>query len=697
MRRGQMDIDTIATTAPKRRRHLWAYGLGIFVALIVAVVAFWNWDWFIPMVNARATAALGRTTSIQHLDVKLGRTTAVILSGVEVANADGLGRGKPFVQIGKLTVMADVMAYIHNKQIVIPQIIVDQPVVEADQDATGKASWTGLGSSSSAPAKGKSDPAAGPRIGQLVINEGQAHVVMAKLKADFNLAVSTRSADDAPAADHDKAAANGGQIVVDAKGTYAAAPITGRFVGGALLSLRDAANPYPVDLHLANGPTKVALTGTLQNPLNFAGANLKLEFSGPNGALLTPLTGVPIPETPPYSLSGGLDVEGKKVKFEHFTGKLGSSDLNGDIAIDPTQDKPVVEATLFSRQVDLKDLSGFIGGKPDEAPAQTAVSPKLLPATPINLPKLNAANIKLRYKGEHILGRSVPLDNIVADVDITDGRISAKPISFAVGAGQIVISTDLDPVNEHAFRTKTEVQFKRLDVAKLLASTGAVQGAGTMSGSINLTSTGNSFSTLMGNGDGGFRVGMGGGNLSALLVDLAGLEFGNALLSALGIPDRATIQCFAIDMSLTHGILNTKTFLLDTSEARVLGTGSINLGTESIDYKLKTDSKHFSIGTLPTPIDLGGTFKKPSISPEVGPLALRAGAAIGLGVLFPPAALLPTIQFGTGDDDACQVAEAPIANAVNTAAGKQEIGPAPRPRPAVRRPAPRRPAIHHHR
>jgi uncharacterized protein involved in outer membrane biogenesis len=688
-----METDVIATKPPKRRRHIWAYGLGLFVVLIVAVIAFWNWDWFIPMVNARATAALGRKTTVQHLDVKLGRTTAVILSGVEVANPDGIGDGKPFAQIGKLTVMADVMAYIHTRQIVIPQIIVDQPVIEADQEADGKASWTGLGSSSSSePAGGKADPAAGPRIGQLVINDGQAHVVMAKMKSDFHLAVSTRSADDAPAKDHDKAAANGGQIVVDAKGTYAAQPITGQFVGGALLSLRDAANPYPMDLHLANGPTKVALTGTVQNPLNFAGANLKLEFSGPNGALLTPLTGVPIPETPPYSLAGGLDIEGKKVKFEHFTGKLGSSDLNGDISVDPTQEKPFVDANLFSRQVNLKDLSGFIGGKPGEAPAQKAVSAKVLPDTPINLPKLNAANVKLRYKGEHILGREVPLDNIVADVDITDGRISAKPISFAVGTGQIVIATDLDPVNEHAFKTKTDVQFKRLDVAKLLASTGAVEGAGTMSGSLNLVSTGNSFSTLMANGDGGFRVGMGGGNLSALLVDLAGLEFGNALLSALGIPNRANIQCFAIDMGLTHGVLNTKTFLLDTSEARVVGTGTISLGPETIDYKLKTDSKHFSIGTLPTPIDIGGTFKKPSIAPEIGPLALRAGAAVGLGVLFPPAALLPTISFGTGDDDACQVAEAPIAAAVNKAAGRREVGPARRAvgrHPAVRHAVPR--------
>ncbi len=694
-----------------RRRHIWAYVLTLFVAAIVAVVALWNWDWFIPIVNARASAALGRKTTVEHLDVKLGRTTQVILSGVKVENAEGLGNGKPFADIGKLTVAADVMSYVRNRQIVIPQIIADRPVIEADANTDGKASWTGLGGSSSTPAAtGKrADPNAGPKIGQLVINEGQAHVAIAKLRADFNLAITTRSAADAPAAQRDKAVSNGGQIVVDAKGTYAAQPIIGQFIGGALLSLRDTTNPYPVDLHLANGPTKVSLIGTLQNPLNFAGANLKLEFAGPNAALLTPLTAVPIPETPPYSIAGGLDIDGKKVKFEHFTGRLGSSDLNGEIDVDPTQEKPFVDANLFSRQVDLKDLAGFIGGTPGHtntpgaAPAQRAevaraeASPKLLPDTPINLPKLNAANVRLRYKGAHILGRSIPLDDIVANVDITDGRIVAKPISFAVGTGTIAINTDLAPVSEREFKTDTNVQFKRLEVAKMLGKTGLVEGTGAVSGEVSLVSTGNSFATLVGHGNGGFQVGMAGGNVSAVIVDLAGLEFGNALLSALGVPDRAQIQCFAINMPLRNGVLNTQRFLLDTTEARVQGNGTIDLNTETLNYAVQAHSKNFSVGSLPTPINITGSFRRPSIAPAAGPLGLRAGAAVGLGVLFPPAALIPTVQFGISEDGACQQAEAPIAAKVNAAAGMHVMGAATRhaaPRRAMRQTVIRRRTNH---
>lgn len=673
-----MTDPTSPPAPPRKRRHIWAYAFAGVVVAGVAVVALWDWDWFIPLVNARASAAAGRTVTIQHLDVKLGRTITVAASGVEVANPDGLGGGKPFAEIAKLTVVADAMAYIQHRQIVIPQIILDQPVVEADENSAGKASWSGLGGGGPS---GSSDPAAGPRLGQLVINGGHAHVALAKLKANFNLEIATRQPDALQGAERDKAVANAGQIVVEAKGTYAAQAITGRFIGGALLSLRDVANPYPVDLKLANGPTRVALTGTVQNPLNFAGADLKLELAGPSMGLLMPLTGIPLPETPPFSIAGMLDYADRKIRFTHFAGKVGSSDIGGDILVDPTQERPFVEATLASRQVDLTDLGGLIGATPGRkdtpglAPqqkaqlAQAEASAKLLPSTPINLPKLNAANVKLHYKGEKIIGRGVPLDNIIADVTITDGRIVLHPVSFAVGTGEIAIDADLQPEGK-AVKAKADITFKRLDVARLLASTGAVKGAGTLSGSANIDSAGDSLATLLGRGNGGFRVGMAGGNLSALLVDLAGLEFGNALLSALGVPDRADIRCLAVDMALRHGTLDTKTFLLDTSEARVVGTGTIDLATERLDLKLKTDSKHFSIGTFPTPINVGGSFKDPSIAPDIGPLALRGGAAVGLGVLFPPAALLPTIQFGVGEDGACVKAEAPIANQVNAAAGK---------------------------
>ena len=51
-------------------------------------------------------------------------------------------------------------------------------------------------------------------------------------------------------------------------------------------------------------------------------------------------------------------------------------------------------------------------------------------------------------------------------------------------------------------------------------------------------------------------------------------------------------------------------------------------------------------------------LKNPAIHPELGEAAARAGAAVGLGLLFPPLALLPTIQLGVGENSQCEALQA---------------------------------------
>lgn len=639
----------VTAAAPRRRRRIWPIPVGLLVAGVVALIVLWDWDWFRPPLETFLSARVGRQVTIGHLALHISRHPRVVLTDVQIANPPGFPEAPYFTRIGRLAITADAMAYIDRRQIVIPRIDLDQPDVNALQHVDGAATWdlpklaSGSSTSSGPP----------PQIGDLVIRDGRTHVVMPKLKADFMLGIHTVGASDTKPA----------RIVIDADGTYARQKITGHAEGGALLTLRDAANPYPIEARVENGPTKVTLDGTVQDPLHFAGTNLRLHLSGPDMALLYPLTGIPIPTTPPYDIAGQLAYADRKIRFDEFRGRLGSSDIGGTIAVDPTTPhRPTVTADLASRRVDLADLGGFVGSEPGRTttPGETRAekraveranaSSRLLPTTPINVPKLNAMDVHLRYRSDSVLGRGVPFDSFAAVLDIVDGAVDVHPITLGVGRGTINGDISLAPAGGHDFHTKADVRFDHVDIGRMLAATGLVHGAGLMGGRVDLESTGDSVSTLVGHGDGGALLLTSGGNLSALIVDLSGLQLGNAILSALGFPNRARLQCFALDMQLRRGVLDTRTLLADTTEGDLIGSGEVNLADERIDMSLRTLTRHFSVGSLPTPIHIGGTFKDPSVAPAAGPLAARAGAAVGLGILLTPlGALLPTVQFGTGD------------------------------------------------
>jgi uncharacterized protein involved in outer membrane biogenesis len=639
------------TRPPTPRRGRGLQILGAVAVLIALLIFFWNWDWFIPLVEADASSTLGRKVSLQHLHVGLGRTTEITATGISIANPNNFAPGN-LATVDRLLIDVDVMAYIHNRVLSLTTIEVDHPVATVRQLPGGSNNYTLHMQSSGS----SSTP---PQIGNLIINDGTASVVMAKYKTNMDLTVATQPA---PVGSF----IQGDEIVVTAHGTYSAQPITGRFIGGALLSLSDPANPYPIDLHITNGSTTVSLVGTIEQPETFGGARLKLSLAGQDMSNLFPLTGIPLPATPPYSITGNLNYSKNTIRFDDFYGRVGSSDLEGNLdESHPAGAKPLVTATLASHRVDLTDLGGFLGATPGKTttPGQNAATreqmaaveadPKLLPSKPVNLPKLNMANFEVHYTGEHIINRDVPLDNVVVNLSIENGRITLHPLNFAVGTGTIASDIDLNPV-DNVLHTRANIDFRQLQLGRLMSATHAFAGDGTVGGSAHLVATGNSLAAMLAHGDGSAQLFLNhGGDVSALLVDLAGLQAGDAVLSALGVPQKTNMQCLIADFALTNGQMDTKAFLIATSEANILGSGTADMQTEKLNLAMSTEATHFSILNFSTPINIHGTLKHPSVLPAPGPLAARAVPAIGLGVLFPPLALIPTIRLGLGDKNAC--------------------------------------------
>lgn len=634
---------------PKPARPRWIVP-GLLGLAVVAAVLLWDWNWFRPLVERQASAALGRPVNMQRFDVELGRYPLLSGEGIVVANPPEFPAESRFGSIDRLAVRVDLWRLLRG-QLRLLEIAADRPLGDLRPGPSGEPNWK-----FSFTGDRGDEPGTDMEIGRLDIREGRIHVLEPRFKSDFVLDLRTE-------------ATPGGEprLRIDVNGTYAGEPITGRFIGGSLLSLREPDQPYPVDLELANGPTRVTLKGTVQRPLQLGGANLDLTFRGNDLAALYPLTGVPTPPTAAYQLKGKLDYAEQRVRFRNFSGTVGQSDLSGNLEIDLSRKKRLIRADLVSEKVVLADLAGIVGATPGEAGArgdtakqkrQRAAeerSGRLLPDRPINLPRIRAADLDAHYKAKRIESDKTPVDNLETHVIVKDGFISLKPLRFGVGeGGQIASNIEIDG-RKDLVHAVADIDFRRIDLKRLMQETRAFEGAGLIGGTARIDGRGNSMAAVFGSGNGELKLFMNNGQFSALLVNLAGLEFGKALLSAIGLPSKTQVRCMVSDFELKQGQLGTRMLLLDTGEANVIGDGSINLRDETLDYRIHTKPKRFGLGSLRAPIHIDGSFKNPRIRPDWERLAVRGGAAVALGVLLTPlAALLPTVELGLGKDHDCK-------------------------------------------
>ncbi|MBR0655079.1 AsmA family protein [Plastoroseomonas arctica] len=630
------------------RFRRWMVVVAVPLLALGVLAVLFSWSWFIPMVEVRASAALGQPVTIGGLGVRLGRVTEVQLRDVVVANPAGFQGDAPFARVRELTVRLDVMAYLRGDGIVLPAIAVRGGDVQARLSADGVSNLA-LAAPSPAlgnPATPTPAPAPGPRvrIGSIRVDETTAHVVYPELRGDVTAQIETR---EMPTA--------GLVVTAEGRGTYAGQPLTASFIGGTIADLNTNERPWPIALSIQNGRTEATVEGRLRDPFALAGADLRLSLAGPDLAMLTPLTGVPIPQTPPFRVAGRLDYSETHYRFTEIDGLVGRTDIGGTLTIDPRGRVPDVTAALRSRRVDLRDLAGFIGGQPVRGTPvrpDAAASGRVLPNAPVNVPKFEAANVHLQYEAGQVLGNSTPLDNLRVSLELVDGIVTIRPLRFGVGSGAIEADIVLTPQPEGTVQAVAGINFQQVDIARLMSAAGS-RGGGALNGRARIESTGRSLAELLARGNGNLFLSTAGGNLSAFLVDISGLRLGNALLSGLGLPDRTELRCFVADFVLRRGVLESRATLLETADALISASGTVRLSDERIDMRLRSESKRPTVGALPTALLLTGSFSDPSIAPEVVELGVRGGLAVALGFAALPLALLPTIELGIGDDPRC--------------------------------------------
>ncbi len=675
-----------------RRKILLAIILMVLALPAVFAVVVGNLDWnrFKPTINEKVTAAIGRPFAIRgDLSVNWDRQPQetgwrawlpwprITASDIMIANAPW-GQAPALATLERATFTLAPLPLL-ARHVVIRQVQLSHPSADLERQADGTANWVFVMPDTGEPSPWKLD------LNEIGFDQGRVGYRDAQLKAELEVLVdplgkpvpfaelagnAVDAAQDEPAADPRPAPADyvfGWKI----KGKYKDLPVQGEGKVGGMLALRDGSQPFPLQADVSTGSTKASVVGTLTDPLQLGALDLRLKLSGASMANLYPLTGVTLPDTPPYSTDGHLQARlreagGPVFHYRGFNGKVGDSDLHGDISFALRAPRPKLSGQLSSRLLRMADLGPLIGvqsgggttAKTIKAEGEKSLAQppdKVLPVQVFRTDRWRDmdADVKLSA-GRIVHGDTLPLTDLDVGVALQDGLLTLDPLRFNMAGGRLDGKLSLDGAKS-PMAGRVTMSARRLQLKQLFPKTPSMQRTlGELNGDAALAGSGNSVAALLGSASGDTQLLVNDGVISRALMEIAGLNVGNYVVSKLFGDDEVKIHCGAADLQMKTGVMNTRLFVFDTDNAVITIDGTVNFRSETMDLDISPESKGFRVFSLRSPLYVRGTFKKPEAGVHVLPLAARGAGAVALGVLLTPAAsLLALVAPSSPQENQC--------------------------------------------
>ncbi|WP_297836059.1 AsmA family protein [Pseudomonas sp.] len=669
-----------------RRRKIFNW-TGIIIVVVLAVLAIvivtFDWNRIKPILNEKVSEALHRPFAINgdlavlwEREQDQGGWRAwvpwphFVAQDLTLGNPDW-SKNPQMVTLKRVEFrLAPLPLLLH--QVVIPRIDLTAPDTKLERLADGRANWT-----FDLP---KSDPNAEPSkwvldIGAIKFDKGLVSLNDQTLKTQLDLVIDplgkpipfsdivgtseAKKAQDKGTAPQDYA------FALTVKGQYHEQKLSGNGKVGGLLALKDAAQPFPVQADVQIADTRIVLAGTLTDPQNLGALDLRLKLSGSSLGNLYKLTGVNLPDSPAYSTDGHLiaklhDAAGASFRYEGFNGKIGNSDIHGDLGYVASQPRPKLTGALVSEQLLFADLAPLIGADSNAAQKKRGgeskqPTGKVLPVEEFHTDRWRVMDADVEFTGKKIVqSASLPFTDLYTHVVLDDGQLSMQPLRFGVAGGKLDADIRLDgrntPLQGRAKLTARNFKLKQLFPTFEPMKTSF----GELNGDADISGKGNSVSALLGTSNGEVKMLVNDGAISRSLMEIAGLNVGNYVVGKIFGDQDVKINCAAADLDIKNGLATTKLFAFDTENAIIYINGTANFASEQLDLKITPESKGFRVFSLRSPLYVRGPFGKPDAGVQSGPLILRGAGMVLLGAVMGPAAgLLALIAPSGGEPNQC--------------------------------------------
>lgn len=658
-------------------RKPWAIALLSFLGLIVLLIAFaWFSDWAFMRgpLERFLSEKLNRPVTMSDFRMKLRPVTQIRVANLKVGGEQS--GGPDLVSLEKLEGGVRLWSVVRSP-IIIEVLRLEGGEANLARDANGKGNWS---LSESDPSTEKREI---PEVRQLALDRATVHYDDRKLDLKVNITGKTIAPEDPTSA----SGRYGVHFAFD--GDYKKGKFNGEARTAGLLDLAENLNQtVPMQISVNSGTTKLFFEGTMGDVIKLDKIDAVLKVSGATLANLYPFLPLPLPASPPYALSGQLQRDGKEWRLLKLDGTIGRSDMAGEATYALQEPRPMLTVKLKSRQLRFSDLGPLVGAEARQqldkqgqrvntradaqrAKAATGREGKVLPDSDFSLEKLNAMDADVQLDAAKIdMDKPFAFESLSATMKLRAGVMDLAPVRFGFAGGTLDGKIRLD-ATKNPIAANADISVQKARIAKLFPTNELLsKSTGQVGVNAKLSGRGNSVADLMASASGNLGLASTGGEISNLLIELVGLDAGQALGYWLRRDKPTPLRCAVTTFRMERGVAVSELLVLDTVDTMIDGDGTANFRDETLNFTFNPHPKDKSILAARSPLHIRGTFGNPKPSVDAKALAVRGGAAVLLGLITPLAALIPLIEPGTGTDADCQGLLKEVAPARRNANGR---------------------------
>lgn len=407
--------------------------------------------------------------------------------------------------------------------------------------------------------------------------------------------------------------------------------------------------PRPFVLQVASGDTRIDVRGSAGNPLSIGSYRAVVSMQGRDLADLYSLTGLALPNTPPYKLSARVRGSRQRLELRDLAGQVGQSDIHGNAVVDASGAKPRVQADLASRSLDLVDLAPAFGAGPRDAKGG------LFPDAKLQVERLRAMNGTLRFRAANIKTRKLPLREVSVDLRLQDGVLIADPFAFTLPQGTLAGRIRLDATGETP-KTDLDARLTGVALEQFRPRGGKPPPVeGVLRGRVRVSGEGNSVHAFVSSADGSVTAIVPRGEIREAFAELTGINVARGLgLLITKDQKRTGVRCGVADFEMHEGTLRARNIVFDTDDVLIDGKGKVDLERETYDLSIKGHPKKLRLLRLKSPITIQGPLRKPDVGIAGGEAVKQTGFAAALAAIVAPlAAVVAFVDPGLADDADC--------------------------------------------